>query len=422
MSAEGKPQAESSLLGRPLRSLAALVTRFPVSTMVVSGIIAACAIFWAQTGLKFKTSRADLLSPNSDYNRRWLKYAEEFGDQEDVIVVVSGANRQAIVPVLDEMAGLLARQPKHFQSIFHKVDASKLRSKGLHYLDEKPLAEIEGFLNQAQPILDGNWAALNVGRRLEWFVGQLKDGDPRQAMAAMETGRAEQAQSLQILASALGQPGPYRSPWPEMPTLAAMQDSEGSYLLTNGDRVGMVLLRLVKRQGQSFAEYADALAELRQLVTEVKSRHPETWVGLTGMPVMENDEMESSESAMTQAGILSFIGVALLYVAGFGCVRHPLMATIALLVPMAWAFGFIMMTLGHLNILSSAFATIVIGLGSDFGVYHIAQYLSLRAQNMPTREALLETSRIAGPGITTGALSTAMAFFTIAISDFPRPG
>ena len=80
---------------------------------------------------------------------------------------------------------------------------------------------------------------------------------------------------------------------------------------------------------------------------------------------------------MAQAGVLSFIGVGLLYIAGFGCVRHPAMALTCLLVPMGWSFGYILLTVGHLNILSSAFATIVIGLGSDYGVYHIAQYLRL---------------------------------------------
>ena len=116
---------------------------------------------------------------------------------------------------------------------------------------------------------------------------------------------------------------------------------------------------------------------------------------------MENDEMESSQTAMAEAGVLSFIGVALLYVAGFGCVRHPVMALVALLVPMGWAFGYIVMTIGHLNILH-AFATIVIGLGSDYGVYYIAQYLRYRAEKMLTIDALLATIRRhrAGPDAT----------------------
>ena len=151
----------------------------------------------------------------------------------------------------------------------------------------------------------------------------------------------------------------------------------------------------------------------------MRNRQPEAWIGLTGIPVMENDEMESSQTAMAQAGLLSFIGVALLYIAGFGCVRHPAMALVALLVPMGWSFGYILLTVGHLNILSSAFATIVIGLGSDYGVYHIAQYLRYRGEKMSTFDALLATTRSIGPGLTTSAVATALAFYSIGLSDFP---
>ena len=72
------------------------------------------------------------------------------------------------------------------------------------------------------------------------------------------------------------------------------------------------------------------------------------------------------------------------------------------------AFGYILLTVGHLNILSSAFATIVIGLGSDFGVYHIAQYLRYRGEKMNTFDALMETARTVGPGLTTSAAATAL--------------
>ncbi len=192
------------------------------------------------------------------------------------------------------------------------------------------------------------------------------------------------------------------------------------YKLLSDGHVGLLALYLVKNEkAGSFAEYSDGLSELRQIVSDTKNRHPEAWVGLTGLPVMENDEMESSQTAMAQAGVLSFIGVGLLYVAGFGCVRHPAMALVALLVPMGWSFGYILMTVGHLNILSSAFATIVIGLGSDYGVYHIAQYLRYRGEKMSTFEALLATTRSIGPGLTTSAVATALAFYSIGLSDFP---
>src|SRR5208283_5250674 len=99
--------------------------------------------------------------------------------------------------------------------------------------------------------------------------------------------------------------------------LLAMQDDQlgsGYKLLKNG-QIGLLALYLIKNEKtSSFAEYSDGLTELRQIVSDAKNRHPEAWVGLTGLPVMENDEMESSQAAMAQAGVLSFIGVGLLYI------------------------------------------------------------------------------------------------------------
>jgi hopanoid biosynthesis associated RND transporter like protein HpnN len=241
-------------------------------------------------------------------------------------------------------------------------------------------------------------------------------------LASLDTSQAQQSQSLQILAAALSQSGPYRSPWPDMSRFLNVQQGMdgGGYILANGDRIGLLTLWLVKdQQDGSLVEYGKSLARLREIVADTKTRHPEAWVGVTGMPVMENDEMEASQSAMLWAGVLSFVGVAVLYVAGFGCVRHPAMALIALLVPMAWSLGYIIMTVGHLNILSSAFATIVIGLGSDFGVYYVAQYLRLHGQCRSSAEALMETARSIGPGVIASAAATALAFYTIGLSEFP---
>ena len=424
MSAEGKPLTEFSLLERPLKLLTVLVARFPVSVIVISALLVALSLTGAQLSLGFRTSRSDLLNPKSENNRRWAEFTQEFGEQDDVTLVVHGDDPRVVPPILDELASQLNRQPKLFRSIFHKVDVAKLKSKGLYNDRVTPqfLQQINGFLGQSQGLLQGDFASLNVGGQIAWFAEQIDRGDPGQLAASLGAAQQQQSKSLEILGAALSQPGPYQSPFPEMSALLAMQDDRlgSGYKLLNDGHVGLLALYLVKNEKTgSFAEYSDGLTELRQIVNDMKSRHPEAWVGLTGLPVMENDEMESSQTAMAQAGVLSFIGVGLLYVTGFGCVRHPAMALVALLVPMGWSFGYILLTVGHLNILSSAFATIVIGLGSDYGVYHIAQYLRYRGEKMSTFDALLATTRSIGPGLTTSAIATALAFYSIGLSDFP---
>ena len=137
-------------------------------------------------------------------------------------------------------------------------------------------------------------------------------------------------------------------------------------------------MRFLEEDKQSFAQNAESIKALRQLTAEVQSRHPGTKIGLTGLPIIEYDEMRSSEKSMSAATVLSFLGVLAVMIVAFGGFRHATMAMAALVVGMVWACGCIALTIGHVNILSIAFASILLGLGIDYGIYYVARYLQLR--------------------------------------------
>src|SRR6185369_2314645 len=138
--------------------------------------------------------------------------------------------------------------------------------------------------------------------------------------------------------------------------------------------------------------------------------HPTARLSLTGIPVLESDEMRSSQTAMFYASILSFVGVAALMVLGFRGLRYPVLGSAVLLVGMAWSFGFTTLVVGHLNILSVSFAAMLIGIGIDYSTVFLLRYLELRHEGRATADALVETARSAGAGICTAAVSSSVAF------------
>jgi hypothetical protein len=371
------------------------------------------------TRLGFHTSRAELLNPKSDYNQRWIKYTEEFGDKEDVVVVVEGASREAVVPVLDELFAAIAPQRRLFDMVLHSIDLSRIRQKGLHYLQPTELVSIERFLDKMESILRGDWSALNLGNIAGYVTAAMQSGGAPPAPEALLAAQSEIARLSDGLAAALGPSGRYRSPWPEMCASGVVPAELASgHLLAEDGRLGFVLLRLVGEDKESFAQNTEAIDTLQRLIAQVKARHPETKIGLTGLPVIENDEMRSSQSSMTLATVLSLLGVFAVMVVAFGAFRHSLMAMGALMLGMVWSCGCITLTIGHVNILSIAFGSILLGLGIDYGVYYVARYLQLRETSRSTSEAIIETARTVGPGITTGALTSAIAFFATGFTDF----
>ena len=416
MPAERTP-LEPSLLAGPLGWLTRFVTRFPVAVAAVAIAIALMAIVLTGNRLGFRTSRLDLLDPQCPHNRLWIDYINEFGHQDDVVVVVQGKGRRQVVPVLEELSGELIEENQFFDAVLHQVDLSKIHSKGLYYLKPEQLQPIEPFLNEVEPIVGGQWSRLNLSNMVDELCLQLHD--PRLGYRRQATLATMDRLSYGLL-MALTQSEGYHSPWPEMPEIFESLSEPGSvYFLTNEGRWGLILLKLAENdQSTSLAPGSEAIDALRRLAARAEARHPGVKIGLTGLPVLEDDEMRSSQTAMIRASILSLIGVACLFIAGFGGLRHPLMTVAVLMLGMAWSFGYITIAVGHLNILSIAFAVILIGLGIDFGVHYIARYLQSRREHYSTDDALVETASSVGPGIVTGAVTTAIAFFMAGFTEF----
>ena len=195
--------------------------------------------------------------------------------------------------------------------------------------------------------------------------------------------------------------------------------SAATRLISDDGRTGFILLRLLEEDKQSFAQNDESIKVLRQLTADVRSRHLGTKIGLTGLPIIEHDEMQSSEKSMSAATILSFAGVLAVIIVAFGGFRHGVMAMAALVVGMVWACGCVALTIGHVNVLSIAFGSILFGLGIDYGIYYVARYLQLRRDTESTTEALAATVASTGPGVLTGALTSAIAFFAAGFTQFP---
>ena len=417
MSAEWRPHAEPSLIAGPLAWLTRLAMRFPLPVIVGAVALAFLSLVLAGSRLGFRTSRLDLLNPECRHNQLWIDYIEEFGSQDDAVVVVEGENRDQVVPVLLEISRQLAKEERLFHAVFHGVDLTRIRGKGLYFLPIEDLRAIEPFLQEIRPVVQGDWARLVLSNMTDGMCRHLEQGPSPQVRQATV---AELDRLSQGLLTALTRPGLYQSPWPEMPHTMAVQTELGDeYLLTNKGRMGFVLLRLAAgKDKNSFAHGTEAIDTLRDLIAAAKAKYPQVEIGLTGLPVMENDEMRASQTAMLQASGLSLFGVACLFIAGFGGLRHPLVTVGSLLLALAWSFGYITMAIGHLNILSIAFAVILIGLGIDFGIHYVARYLQLRKTMCRSDDALAEAASSVGPGIVTGAITTAIAFFMAGFTSF----
>ncbi len=415
--AEGD-SSNPSWLSPLLLMVTRVILRFPVTTLAVAVGLAAICVAYAVGHLGYKSSRLDLLNPKSDYNRLWIEYINEFGDEDDAVIVVDGPSGDQVVPVLAELSTALGQEKRLFHAILHEVNLSKIRAKGLHYVPKDQLQAINHFLDDALPITGGEWSRLQVGKLIGGMTQLVQAASAGMPGVDLNSAIAQLDRTVSSLLAQFAT-SHYQSPWPEMPDSLAMLSQLGAdkYLVAKNGKMGFVLLRVAVNK-EELAQGSEAIDALRELIADTMARHPQVKIGLTGLPIMENDEMRASQSSMFWGGLLSFIGVVIVVIAGFGGVRHALMANMVLLIGTAWAFGYAALVVGHLNILSITFTATLVGVGIDYGTYYVSRYMQMRREGHGCEDALLRTTKIAGPAIITGAMTTVVAFFATGTTTF----
>jgi len=378
--------------------------------------------------LKFKTNRADLIDPDAEFHKRWMSYVESFGDSSDMVFVIEGGSSERIEEVVDDIGRQLKAEPDLFDQVLFKVDAGPLRRKGLQYLSPQQLELGLKGLSSFQPVLRGGWDKLKLGTLSEGLQDQLTDGLQMLAKDANDLKGQHQfgAALLQLnlltksLATFVDQ-HQFISPWPELlqvdPQMRKQVTNSG-YLWLNETQSLAFIRAKPRSKDDGFSGQNPSIVRARKIIAESRAKYSDCEIGLTGIPVLESDEMQRTQSDMTIASVLSFFGCWALLVIGFRGLKHPLLAMIMLVVGTVWSFGFTTFAIGHLNILSVSFAAILFGLGIDYAVVFLAHYLEERHQGRGLIESVGHSAANVGDGIVTAAVTTATAFFCASFSDF----
>lgn len=380
--------------------------------------------------LKLKTSRSDLLAPSEE----WSEYKESFGGDSDLVVVVKTqfANTPLIQNVLDDLGDRLQREPEYFSSVLFKIDQTSVRRKALQYLSENELQSAIRRVDSFSPVLQQQqWDLLKVEGLAGQLNRQISRATANQTSSEVASAYAVRlAESLDGFLEVTGEDlrlnrHSFQSPWPDIVSTEvehSAEDRDLAYLMNDNRSVGMLHVKPVldpsglDPKSRSVTRLREHLA---QVETEYRAVAADLSLSLTGIPVLEHDELRRSGRDTINAALIAFLGVGLLLSLGLRGMRHPMLVMVMLVNALAMTFGIATLAVGHLSVLSICFAAIMIGLGVDFGIHFVSRYLHLRQELYELPEALVLVGESAGPGIFTSALTTALAFGSAALTGYP---
>jgi hypothetical protein len=168
----------------------------------------------------------------------------------------------------------------------------------------------------------------------------------------------------------------------------------------------------------SASTIAPFVQAVRERVTSVHLEADGLRAGLTGLPQYALDDRDIIQRDTSRLSALSFLLVLALFAAGFAEIIRPLLASAALAVTAALILGFAALVPGHLTLVSATFFSSLFGLGIDYGIYVADRFEEFLADGLERREAIVRAVRELGPGLLTGTVTSAVAFYAMLFSGF----
>ena len=141
-------------------------------------------------------------------------------------------------------------------------------------------------------------------------------------------------------------------------------------------------------------------------------------VRMTGNVALAYEEMSLVERQARAAGVASFVMVAGILFVALRSLRVILAALLSLVAGLVATGAFATLAIGHLNLLSVAFAVLFIGLGIDFGVHLCMGYQESLARGRDHAAALREASSKVGSSLVLCSVTTALGFYVFIPTDF----
>ena len=377
-------------------------------TAIVTLIMTAAALGYFIDNLQINTSTTNMLSKDLPFRQHARAIDQAFPQMDNTfVVVIEGQTADIADDAALVLGTALRKRSKQFADVYDLKGDPFFRRNGLLYLDMGELHDLSARLAGAQPFLATLWRDSSLrgffamlGLAVEEAIRSDAPG-PLKLTAAFnaiaDVADAQQAGRFHLLS------------WTKL--MGAADD-------TVADRRRFIIVKPALDYG-SLQPASDAIDMVRKLSAELGlTRERGLRVRLTGSVVLDEEELESVETGMGLAAIISLTLVLFLLVVGLRSLPLVLASLGTLLAGLVWTAAFAILAIGALNLISVAFAVLFIGLSVDFGIHFALRYREELWRGYDQHDALAEAARGVGGALSLCALSAAFAFYAFLPTDY----
>ncbi|TAK61453.1 MAG: hopanoid biosynthesis-associated RND transporter HpnN [Methylobacter sp.] len=386
--------------------------RCPWTLLLLSLLLCGATLHYTLKNLEINTNTAEMLSPNLPFQQNQAHFNQAFPeDATTIIFAVEAETPEETSLAAGKLAEQLSKANDRFDSAYIPTDNAFFRQQALLYLDQNDLDHYAKKLTDAQPFI----GHLAQNYHLEGLFGIIGQALNRHDNALPMDLNPILIAIDDVLKNQLYGQSHYLS-WQNILSENKPNNDKSADAQPQLNRT--IVIAKPKMHFNEMLPADVALSAAREISHAMMAENPSLKIRMTGETALEHEELESVTKGATFSGLLSLILVFGVQWIGLRSVRLLITTYIVLVMGLIFTAGFAAITVGHLNVISIAFASLYIGLGVDYAVHICLHYREGKADGLSNSEAILISIRDVGSSLFLCALATAIGFFAFIPTDY----
>ncbi len=368
-------------------------------------VLCGASLYYTINYLGVNTDTSTLLSQDLPFQKNRIRWENAFPqDAATIIFVVEAPTAEQTSIAANTLAEKIGANQQLFEYVYIPDDNDFLKQQGLLYLQEDKLEDLSSKLIDAQPFigyLSRNYHLQGLLEILGTALDNTNDDLPMDLTPLLE-GIDQSLVAVQLNEN-------YSLSWQKL--LSVNQPNDRNTLRS------IVSARPVA-DFNSMKPVEKSLNFAREVVREIQAQDPQVSIRITGKKALEEDEMRVLAEDTVYSGMFALALVIVVLFFGLRSTKLVLCTLLVLIMGLILTAGFATVAVGHLNVLSVAFAILYIGLGVDFAIHICLAFRECWEHNMSSEDAIRKSVIILGFSLFLCALTTSIGFFAFIPTDY----
>jgi uncharacterized protein len=423
--------------------LARLVTNRPGTILIVCAVLT-LGLLAGATRLGMKTQIAEMLPRNLPQIDEYMSIIEDYRSAENIMITLEGQDRdvERMKRCADDLAvrlkAITLHRPRNHQDLSlmqrFAIARGDFPVKGVEYdtlslvrrIDYKVNADFiasHGMIIQKPSELE-NMVNMFGSLELPALIANINDNFEKEYIEDSENvttldGEGQAVQGLESIRRFLESIEQYVAEGDSAEAAQAVRRFvAGDQYFVSSDNTMLIMML---QPAVSFTQFEEAIylgERIDDTLQVARTDYPGLDLSRTGSIMYQIDENKALAKDFGWSYLVALGLILLLLVGSFRTWRNPFYSVVTLLVSLVWVSGIIGLIMHYVNMMSAGFGIVLIGLGIDFGIHFISGFRDGREQGMAPGKAIGYMYRRVGAGVVTGALTTAIVFFSMPLTGF----